>query len=239
MSDFRYFDFDIEGIPLRYFDCTLDDFEPRTAKQRAALQTLRELVAGGYFEPGSDGEAAVILCGPCGTGKSHLAAGLAHALAIDHAARAWKCDPAQDRDALIAQVQKRFEWTTHADLAGQLLEARRDGRRKYGALLDELVDGRLIVVDDVMAPRSHDEAAVFAELVDYRYRELSGGVAMVVTTNLTLPELKAALGDRTFDRIREGAVLRHLDGVSYRARHGWDGEKERYEAAQTASEATT
>lgn len=70
----------VAEIPARFAPRTLDTYVPETHSQRAALQAARRLLAGEI-----DG---LVLVGPTGVGKSHLAAGVANAIEAGNAARA-------------------------------------------------------------------------------------------------------------------------------------------------------
>ncbi len=55
-------------IPLRFRDRTLETYEPATPSQRAALEAARAVLAGDI--------RSLVLIGPPGVGKTHLAAGV-------------------------------------------------------------------------------------------------------------------------------------------------------------------
>ena len=68
------------GIPKRYEHCTLDSFAPINGNRslERALQLAREVV--NRFPTRSEEAYGLLLYGPCGIGKTHLAVGVLKAL---------------------------------------------------------------------------------------------------------------------------------------------------------------
>jgi DNA replication protein DnaC len=154
---------------------------------------IADLATGRYL----DEKAPVLIVGPCGTGKSHLAQALGH------------CAVRQGRDVLF---------TSQSQLTASLNAARAIG--SFERKLQQLARIDLLIVDDfglkpLRAP--HDED--FHELIAERYER----AATVVTSNLDFAEWTDAfpanrmLGVATVDRLRHGAYRVVLDGASYRA----------------------
>ena len=171
---------------------TLDgfDFERLPGLNRALVA---DLAAGRHL----DEKVPVLIVGPCGTGKSHLAQALGH------------CAVRQGRDVLF---------TSQSQLTASLNAARAiggyDRRLPHPARLD------LLIVDDFgLKPLRppHDED--FHELIAERYER----AATIITSNLDFSEWGDAfpanrmLGAATIDRLRHGAYRVVLDGASYRA----------------------
>lgn len=154
---------------------------------------IADLATGRYL----DEKAPVLIVGPCGTGKSHLAQALGH------------CAVRQGRDVLF---------TSQSQLTASLNAARAIGA--FERKLQQLARIDLLIVDDFgLKPlRSpHDED--FHELIAERYER----AAIIVTSNLDFAEWGDAfpankmLGAATLDRLRHGAYRVVLDGASYRA----------------------
>jgi|CXWL01.1.fsa_nt_gi DNA replication protein DnaC len=139
--------------------------------------------------------AGVLIVGPCGTGKSHLAQALGHC-------------------AVRAGYDVHF--TTQTQLLATLHTARATGT--YERRFQALARVPLLVLDDFgLKPlRSpHDED--FHDLIAERYER----TATLVTSNLDFPEWGDAfpnrlLGAATLDRLRDGAYRIVLDGDSHR-----------------------
>lgn len=154
---------------------------------------VHDLATGRFI----DEKVAVLIAGPCGTGKSHLAQALGHA-----AAR-------QGRDVLF---------TTQSQLLASLRNAEAVGN--YDRKLQSLARLDLLIIDDYgLKPFRQPEDEFIHDLVAERYERAS----TIMTSNLDFPEWGDAftsnkmLGAATLDRLRHGAYRVVLDGASYRA----------------------
>lgn len=141
----------------------------------------------------------LVLVGPVGSGKTHLAA------AVVMAAYARHGEPA------------RFRWTT---VAGLLDRWRPDAEPDEGPLPVVCKRAPLLVLDDLGAERATDWTTErLGLLVDYRW---SARLPTVVTTNLKPGHegpMMEHLGERTYSRLVGGAlVLRLTDDDKRRQR---------------------
>lgn len=154
---------------------------------------IADLATGRYLQE----KAPVLIVGPCGTGKSHLAQALGH------------CAVRQGCDVLF---------TSQAQLGASLNAARAIGG--FERKLQQLARIDLLIIDDfglkpLRAPQDED----FHELIAERYER----TATIVTSNLDFGEWAEAfpgnrmLGAATIDRLRHGAYCVVLDGASYRS----------------------
>jgi DNA replication protein DnaC len=170
---------------------TLEQFEfERLSKLNRAL--VHDLASGRYLhEP-----APVLIVGPSGIGKSHLAQALGH------------CAVRQGLDVAF---------TSCAALTQGLSAARATGL--YDRKLAALSRVGLLIIDDfglkpLRAPADEDLHDVIAE----RYEQ----AATIVTSNLDFDEWDQAfatnrlLASATLDRLRHNAYCQELDGPSYR-----------------------
>ncbi len=139
----------------------------------------------------------VLIVGPCGTGKSHLAQALAH------------CAIRQEIDVL---------WLPQSKLFSELQVARAFGR--YDRKFAELAKVPLLIIDDFgLRPMRSPLDEDFHDLVSARYESAS----TIVTSNLDFTEWGSAfpnqlLAAATLDRLRHNAHRVVLEGMSFRGR---------------------
>jgi DNA replication protein DnaC len=139
--------------------------------------------------------ANILVAGPCGTGKSHIAQALGH------------CAVRAGFDVLF---------TSHSQLLGSLNSARAVGtfERRFHSLAK--ID--LLIIDDYgLKPMKPPQDEDFHDLVAERYERR----ATLVTSNLDFSEWGDAFPNRllaasTLDRLRHGAYRVILDGESFR-----------------------
>ncbi len=139
----------------------------------------------------------IVLLGPSGVGKTHIATALAYRSAM-------------------AGIKTRF--ITAADLMLQLATARSQGRLKE--YFNRAVIGpRLLVVDEIgYLPFGREEANLFFNVVAKRYERGS----MVLTSNLPFTQWATAFADdqtltaARLDRLLHHAHIVQIAGESYR-----------------------
>jgi len=141
-------------------------------------------------------KVCVLIVGPCGTGKSHIAQALGH------------CAIRRGRDALFTSASKMLI---------QLNAAR--ATNSFERHFAKLAAVDLLIIDDFgLKPLKGSQDEDLHDVIAERYERKS----TIVTSNLDLPEWTDAfpnriLGAATIDRIRHGAYKVVLDGKSYRA----------------------
>ena len=137
----------------------------------------------------------VIITGPCGTGKTHIAQAIAH-----------------------TAIQKGFDalCTNQSKLSSTMMEAR--ATNTYQKKLKTLTKIPLLIIDDFgLKPLSSIQDDIIHEVVEERYEYTS----TIITSNLEPGEWVEAfnnklLGVATIDRLLHNATLLKLEGKSYR-----------------------
>ena len=168
------------------------DFGFASGAPRAQIQ---ELAALGFIQRAEN----VVLLGPSGVGKSHLAIALAYR-------------------AVMAGIKVRF--ITAADLMLQLATARSQGR--LTEYFNRAVIGpKLLVVDEIgFLPFGREEANLFFNVVAKRYEHAS----MILTSNLPFTQWAGAFADdqvlvaAMLDRLLHHAHIVQITGESWRLR---------------------
>jgi len=156
---------------------------------------LQDLIALTFIERAEN----VVMLGPSGVGKTHLACALAY-------------------KATMAGIKTRF--ITAADLMLQLNAAKQQGRLKE--YFNRAVLGpKLLVIDEIgYLPFGRDDANLFFNVVAKRYEQGS----IVLTSNLPFTQWADAFaGDATLtaamlDRLLHHAHIVQITGDSYRLR---------------------
>ncbi len=225
-----------EHVPPRFAQRFLDSFDASAGRQaKLALAAVRRLVAG---EVGS-----VLLSGPVGAGKSHLAAAACNELAApledvyvaaDAALAALRSPNVElaerygrgpDLMEAVSRARRRLDrqcprWIGVPSLLGRLRRDMNARERPAEAEMAGILTARgLLVIDDLGAERASEwSLAVLFELVDSRYL---GEIPLLVTSNLTAGRLAGTdLGyERIVSRLADGGALVDMVGArDYRVR---------------------
>lgn len=179
------------GIPQRFRGRTFDNFIADTDEKREALSTAVEF-ASNFDEHRARG-TTVIFSGKPGTGKSHLA--IAVAMAIMQNGTAIYIN------ALDMVRMVRDTW-------------RRDSELSEINVLHDLSTVSLLVIDEIgVQYGTEGEQVILFDVINRRYRDL---MPTILLTNLGKAGMKEFLGERSFDRLREGGIWVAFDWESFR-----------------------
>jgi len=172
-----------------------DTFECATEQQRAAVAACHEFVETWQERQRQGEHTSLWILGPMGTGKTRLAAALVTALYLDDGVEALLIQPKHMIDRL------RDTWE-------------RGAKEKHRDVLREFIEVEVLVLDDVGTSwGSEAEKVQLFEIVDGRYAD---GRPTLLTSNKQPMQLRDAIGERAYDRLRHGARVVPLTGESYR-----------------------
>ncbi len=166
------------------------DFAFQPSLQREQIESLHEL---GFVNRAEN----VILLGPPGVGKTHLAISLAIS---------------------AAESGRRVYYGTLNDLVSSLEEAKTSGN--LARRLKVLTHPAVLVVDEIgYLPVSRDGAVLFFQLINARHEQAS----TILTSNKGFEEWGAVLGDEVMaaaliDRLLHHCHIVNIRGNSYRLR---------------------
>jgi DNA replication protein DnaC len=179
------------GLVGRFQETTFDTFNATTPEQTAALTACRAFIE----EIQMNQWGAPWLIGTPGTGKTHLASAMVRAFI-------------EQRD-LIAL------YTTPRDLVRSIRATwSRGTEEREDEVIDRFVSAGVMVLDEVGVSHGTDnELAQLFDVIDKRYALRR---PVVLVSNLTVKEIRTALGDRLYDRMREGAKVIKFTWPSHR-----------------------
>jgi len=184
-------------IPKRFIDVTIDNYITKEPYQvevkkrcRAYLEQSDQVLRNGF---------SLILCGDCGTGKTHLAIALLRAIITSHICTGlYATTPGMIQDIRSSYSDRSFSTQTL--------------QQKYTTV-------QLLILDEIgVQSKTYAEKKLLFEIIDSRYCEL---LPTIFVSNLTFKEMTQCLDERLIDRIRTpGSQLIPFNGKSWRKLKG-------------------
>lgn len=166
------------GIPERFRDRSLDNFIAETPAQKKALEFAKRY-AHDFDRIAKVGSCALFIGQP-GTGKTHLAVGIGMHVMPKHSVLF----------ATVMRAMRRVKDTWS-----------RDSRETESQAIAALVYPSLLILDEVGVQfGSEAEKLILFEVLNERYEKRK---PTILLSNLSLEEVKASIGERIYDRLRE------------------------------------
>lgn len=183
----------------RYTGCSFDNFVVSSPKMGEVVAGMRSYVDN-FPAHGRRGEG-VVLFGPPGTGKDHLAAALC--IAIYDRYPKWR-------------GRNSIQFESGLNLYQDIRDAMKHGQTEW-AIAKPLIDASLLLLSDPLPPRgplTDWQAGILLQIIDARYRNLR---PTIVTLNIANgAEGDERMGPQTLDRLKDGALSFYCDWPSHR-----------------------
>ena len=182
------------ALPVRFENSFLSNYITDCQNSKKALRTCLEYVES--FPDNFKNGSSLILCGTVGTGKTHLAVGIAHEILQ------------AGFQPLFCTVSKalRYVKSTYS----------RDSEMSERQALQTFIEPDLLILDEVGVQfGSETEKNIIFEIINGRYEEVK---PTIIISNLAKDKLEEFFGERSFDRLREGGgKIIITDWKSYRS----------------------
>ena len=180
------------AIPERFKDRTLDSYIARTTGQKKALAFSKEYAEN--FDQVMKAGRSAIFVGKPGTGKTHLAIGIALEIIK------------QQRSPVFVTVQR---------LIRRVKDSWRTKEETESDVIDAFASPDLLILDEVGVQfGSEFEKQMLFDVLNERYEKLKPSILL---SNIPREQLSDYLGERVTDRLREnGGKMIGFDWDSYR-----------------------
>lgn len=180
-------------ISPRFKDKTLSNWDASSPEQKKVLKIAKDFLE-------NDRSPGLIFIGKPGTGKNHLACGIAVEYIKNHF-----------KTALVTSTMKLLRAIKECWNNKEQLEAN---------VIKKFKDVDLLVIDEIGVQFcSETESIYITEIINERYEWLK---PTILISNLNMIEITKLLGDRVIDRFREGGEVAVFNWESKR-RESYEG----------------
>lgn len=168
------------AIPERFKSRKLDNYQPTCMEGATALKTAQEYACN--FDEALANGRCLIFSGDVGTGKTHLAVGIAQS---------------------VMEAGRQAVFSSVLAAVRSVKDTYSKGSEKTEAqAIRDLVEPDLLILDEVGVQFGSDaEKIILFQIINGRYEACK---PTIVISNLAAPDLEAYLATRSFDRLREG-----------------------------------
>jgi len=189
----------MSGIPIRFKEKNFKNYSVEGSNQaesdsKKSVLMMAKAIADNFAAHQKKG-SQIVFAGSVGTGKTHLANAIA--LSVIE----------QGKTALYATVTDiirlvRDTWS-------------RASKKTESQIVNELVNINLLIVDEIgVQYGTESERIILFDIIDKRYRDVK---PTIFITNLSKQGMLEFVGERSFDRIREGGLWIDFKWKSYRS----------------------
>lgn len=180
---------DRAGIPERFRSARFETYQAAEPRQQRAL-TIAQRYADGHRG------GVLVLHGRPGTGKTHLACAVAA--------------------AFLARNEQPLFMAVKAAVRHVKDTYRRDSERSETQAIRDLTTPALLILDEIgVQLGTEHEMQILFEVINERY---AAARPSILISNLDDASLRAFLGDRLMDRVRDGGAVVAFDWDSYRGK---------------------
>lgn len=183
----------VASIPKLFANASFDNYDAAGRGQAFALAICRRYAETWPEQVGKGG--SLVLTGRPGTGKTHLACAIGHAVIAEYQATV----ACQNISSMLRMVKETY---------------RRDSEKTERQAINELIGPDLLIMDELGAQIGTDhEKQLLFEIIDGRYREMR---PTIIASNLNRDDLEVFLGERIMDRLNDCATVIAFDWASHR-----------------------
>ncbi len=191
---------DLSGLQGRMLRSTFETFQAPTDAHRKVLQACKALVSPLVTDDGG----GLWLLGCPGTGKTHLGSAMvSHVINVEH-----KRACIHSARELVRML--RSSWSKR----GEPSEYAQWGPETEDEIIEYVGMASLFVLDEIGSGFNSDaERTQLFDIIDLRYKH---SLPTVLISNLNAEGIRSALGEPSFDRLREGARVLSCAWPSHR-----------------------